>query len=775
MRWTGARQALHRARRQGNSVIHANRDRHDFAPVNNLADTAVSSTPPQDRFEPGEVVCVVLPLPIEAAYDYAVPVHESLVLGDVVEVPLGRRFEVGVVWGPGKGDVAAHKIKPVVQRVGVPPIPDVSRAFIDWVAAYTLQPTGAVLRMTLNPARRWQPPTPPTVIAAAGPSLETAGVKPTPARQKIMAAVSKGRTFDSMSRMAKAVGVSSGVIRDLIDVGVLALRPVAASAAVQLPAAPTLEAGQRAAAGTICEKLGQGFSVTVLDGVTGSGKTEVYFEAIAKIMETGGQALVLLPEIALTAQWMARFVARFGFAPAEWHSDLSGKQRRENWLHTATGEARVVVGARSALFLPFKDLRLIVVDEEHEGAFKQEDGVIYHARDMAVVRAREGKIPIVLSSATPSLETMTNVQAGRYAEVHLPTRFGVAVLPKINVIDLKTDKPEKGPWGRAWLAPPLVKAIDDALRSGEQSLLFLNRRGYAPLTLCNSCGHRLHCPQCTAWLVEHKLTRRLQCHHCGYNAPRPIKCSSCGAADSFVACGPGIERVAEEAQARWPEARVKMVASDTLDRPSAVAELIEEILQRRIDILVGTQVLAKGHHFPNLTLVGVVDADLGLSSWDLRAAERTYQLLHQVSGRAGRAERQGRVFLQTHDPAHPVMQALVSGNDAEFYARESEGRDMLAMPPFGRLTALILSGPDEIQVKAVGEALARVAPQGEGIEVLGPAPAFMALLRGRHRHRMLLKTRRDIKPQALVKDWLERVRVPGAVRIQIDVDPYSFF
>lgn len=719
---------------------------------------------------------MLLPLPIEAAYDYLVPEHETLVLGDVVEVPLGRRFEVGVVWGPGKGDVALHKIKPVVQRVGVPPLPDVSRKFIDWVAAYTVQPTGAVLRMTLNPARRWQPPTKATVITAGGPTLETAGLKPTPSRLKIMTAVAKGQTYINMSAMAKAVGVSSSVIRDLLDTGVLTLKDIESdSQKTSVPKAPQLEPSQHTAAADICARLDDGYSTTVLDGVTGSGKTEVYFEAIAKVIEAGGQALVLLPEIALTSQWMSRFIARFGFSPTEWHSDLSGKQRRENWLHAANGQARVVVGARSALFLPFLNLRLIIVDEEHEGAFKQEEGVIYHARDMAVVRAREGQIPIVLSSATPSLETMNNVEMGRYTEVRLPGRFGVAVLPKIDVIDLKKHKPEKGHWGRAWLAPPMVNAIDENVRNGEQTLLFLNRRGYAPLTLCNTCGHRLHCPQCTAWLVEHRLTKRLQCHHCGYSAPRPLSCASCGAKDSFVACGPGIERVAEEAQARWPDSNVKMVASDTLDRPSAVAELIDDILNHRIDILVGTQVLAKGHHFPSLTLVGVVDADLGLSSWDLRAAERTYQLLHQVSGRAGRAERQGRVLLQTHDPAHPVMQALLSGNDADFYARESEGRDLLAMPPFGRLTALILSGPDEILVKAVGDALARNAPKGEGIEVLGPAPAFMALLRGRHRHRMLLKTRRDIKPQALVREWLARVRVPSSVRVQVDVDPYSFF
>lgn len=755
-------------RDQGNSVKHALVPRHTVStPVNN------SATP--TRFAPGELVSVLLPLPVEAAYDYRVPDHEELVAGDVVEVPLGRRFEVGVVWGPGKGDVASSRIKSVVQKVGVPPLPDVTRRFIDWVAAYTLQVPGLVLRMTLNPARRWQPPTVPTVIAAAGPSLETAGVKSTPSRQKVMHTVARGQTFETLSALSKASGVGAGTIRDLINTGVLKLLPMARAPRAEVPQAPRLEPAQTHAAKTICDKIGQGFSATLLDGVTGSGKTEVYFEAIAAVIAAGQQALVLLPEIALTSQWMQRFQKRFGFAPTEWHSDLKGKQRRENWLDVAKGDAHVVVGARSSLFLPFANLGLIVVDEEHDSAFKQEDGVIYHARDMAVVRAREGAIPIVLASATPSLETMINAQSGRYAEVHLPSRYGDAVLPDVHVVDLRRDAPEKGHWGRAWLAPPLVTALDQALRNGEQALLFLNRRGYAPLTLCSTCGHRLHCPQCTAWLVEHRLTKRLQCHHCGYNAARPLSCVSCGATDSFVACGPGIERVAEEAQARWPDAQVKMVASDTLDRPSAVAELINDILQHRIDILVGTQVLAKGHHFPHLTLVGVVDADLGLSGFDMRAAERTYQLLHQVSGRAGRAERKGRVFLQTHDPAHPVMQALASGDDAAFYAQESDARQMLHMPPFGRLAALILSGPDEIQVRAVGEQLASCAPRGAGLEVLGPAPAFMALLRGRHRHRLLFKCRRDIKPQPMIQEWLAKVKVPSAVRVQIDVDPYSFF
>ena len=726
-------------------------------------------------FSQGALVSVLLPLPVDTAYDYLVPEGDGLRAGDIVEVPLGRRFEVGVVWGAGAGDVPPAKLKEVVHKLDVPPVPDVLRRFIDWAAAYTLQPPGSLLRIAVNPARRWVPPAPVTAITASGASLAARGLKATPAREKLLAVAARGQ-FPTAAALARAADVSGGVIKDMVAAGVLAIIPAAQVSVFDAlnpdAAPPVLDTAQSAAAADLRGRVGAGFSVSVLEGVTGSGKTEVYLEAVAAALAAGKQ--VLVPEIALTAQTLARFAKRFGGVPALWHSDLNYKARRETWAGTATGDARVVVGARSALFLPFTDLGLIVVDEEHESAFKQEDGVIYHARDMAVVRAREGGIPIVLASATPSLETVMNVRDKRYADVRLPQRYGAAAMPRISIVDMKATPPEKAAWGRSWLAPPLVNAVNRALDAGEQSLLFLNRRGYAPLTLCRACGHRLHCPRCTAWLVEHRLTRQLQCHHCGFSARLPESCSSCGAKDSFVACGPGIERVAEEAAARWPDAVVRAVASDTLERPSAVQELVNDILEHRIDILVGTQVLAKGHHFPGLTVVGVVDADLGLSGWDLRAAERTHQLMQQVAGRAGRADKPGHVYLQTHDPRHPVMEALVSGDGAAFIDSEIASRDILGMPPFGRLAALILSGPDEIAVIAAGKALAAQAPQGDGIEVLGPAPAFMALLRGRHRHRLLLKTRRNIAPQPLVRAWLEAVKIPSSVRVQIDIDPYSF-
>jgi primosomal protein N' (replication factor Y) len=513
-----------------------------------------------------------------------------------------------------------------------------------------------------------------------------------------------------------------------------------------------------------------GFSVTALDGVTGAGKTEVYFEAIAAALRGGRQALVLLPEIALGAQWLDRFTARFGVRPAQWHSDLTAAERRVAWRAVARGEALVVVGARSALFLPYPDLGLIVVDEEHDAAYKQEDGVIYQARDMAVVRARLTDIPIVLVSATPSLETVQNVAGDRYAALHLPDRHGGAQLPIVTAIDLRADRPPR----QSWLSPTLRQALAETLAAGEQAMLFLNRRGYAPLTLCRACGHRLQCPRCTAWLVEHRLARKLQCHHCGFHVPFPNACPSCRAEGMLAACGPGVERLTEEVTALMPTARTAVMTSDTITGPLAAAELIRRVEAHAVDLLIGTQMIAKGHHFPMLTLVGVVDADLGLHGGDLRAAERTYQLLHQVAGRAGRADRPGRVLLQTYEPKHPVMQALVAGDRERFLASEAEDRRGVGMPPFGRLAALILSGPDAAAVDNIAQTLGRTAPHGDGIEVLGPAPAPLAVLRGRHRRRLLLKCRRDIAPQPLIRRWVAPVKLPGSVRLQIDIDPYSF-
>jgi primosomal protein N' (replication factor Y) (superfamily II helicase) len=722
-------------------------------------------------------VKVLLPLPLAGAYDYRAPPGLLLAPGQFVTVPLGRRQATGVVWDNSleekEGAVSEDRLKDVIGVASALTLPRETRRLVDWVAGYTTAPLGAVLRMAMSVPTALDPPKPRIAyaIGEGGGDLPS-DVRMTPARQRILALLRDGPPR-TQADIVHETGVTAGVVKKLAEIGaILPVKlPVERTARQPDPdsAGPALSPPQRDAAATLIEKM-DAFSVTLVDGVTGSGKTEVYFEAIAEALRRGRQALVLLPEIALGAQWLQRFEARFGARPTQWHSELTPVTRRAAWRAIAQGRARVVVGARSALFLPFPDLGLIVVDEEHDGAFKQEDGVAYHARDMAIVRAQIGGFPAILASATPSLETIVNVEADRYARVQLPTRHGGADLPDIHLIDLRADPPER----QCWLSPPLRDALARTLAAEQQSLLFLNRRGYAPLTLCRACGHRLECPNCTAWLVEHRFRGRLQCHHCGLTSNRPDSCPACEAEGALVACGPGVERVAEEVMALFPDARMSVVTSDNMRNQSDAAEFIRTVSEHEVDILIGTQIVAKGHHFPNLTLVGVIDADLGLAGGDLRAAERTYQLLHQVAGRAGRAERPGAVYLQTYRPDHPVMQAMASGDRDGFLSAEAQARRVGHWPPFGRLAALIVSGRDEQAVDAVARELARRAPTRKDVRTLGPAPAPLAMLRGRHRRRLLLKTERGVAVPPLVRDWLARVKAPSTVRIQVDVDPYSF-
>ncbi|MGE0255471.1 MAG: primosomal protein N' [Alphaproteobacteria bacterium] len=717
-------------------------------------------------------LAVLLPLPLAGAYDYRADPALGLAPGDFVVVPLGPREVVGVVWGRGTGDVAPAKLRDVVERIDHPPLPESLLRFVAWVARWTLAPPGAVLRLALAVPGLFDPP--PSRAAWTLAALPPQEMRLTDGRRRVLAAAADGlpRTTGELAREA---GVGPAVVRGLAEAGALD--------AVELPAplpfgepdlhaaGPVLSAAQQAATAELVARVGERkFSTTLLDGVTGSGKTEVYFEAIAAALKDGRQVLVLVPEIALTPQWIARFEGRFAAAPAVWHSEIRGPDRAVTWRAVADGRARLVVGARSALFLPFRDLGLVVVDEEHEQAFKQEDGVPYHARDMAVVRAQIVQAPCVLVSATPSLESVVNVQRGRYREVLLPERHGGAAMPAVEAIDLRVTPPPPG----RFLAPPLVAALAANKAAGGQSLLFLNRRGYAPLTLCRKCGHRFECPNCTAWLVEHRLRRQLQCHHCGFMAPVPPECPSCGATDALVACGPGVERIAEELVAVDPDLRVAVMTSDTVRGPDSVRRLVAGVEAGEVDVLLGTQMVAKGHHFPGLTLVGVVDADLGLGGGDLRAGERTFQLLHQVAGRAGRAERPGRVLLQTWQPEHPVIRAIVEGARERFMALEAQMREAGGWPPFGRLAALVVSAGTPDLADGVARRLARAAPHGEGVTVLGPAPAPLAILRGRHRRRLLLKCGRDEDVQAIVAGWLERVDIPAAVRLSVDIDPYSF-
>ena len=733
--------------------------------------SAGSNDDPAGRGRPGERrVRVLLPLPLSEAYDYRLPGHVEAAPGSFVRVPLGRREAIGVVWGEASGKIASGRLKDVRARLDAPPLGEPLRRLIDWVAGYTLAPPGAVLRMAMSVPEALSPPRPRAGYVRGDREPK----RLTPARARVLAEAADGPPRPA-AELARAAGVSPSVVRGLADGGALDVVELPPGAVFRPPdwrrAGPTLSPAQQAAAADLAADLAVArYAVTVLDGVNGAGKTEVYFAAIARALEAGRQALVLLPEIVLSAQWLARFAERFGTEPAQWHSELTHAQRRDTWRALAAGEARVVVGARSALFLPLPLLGLIVVDEEHDASYKQEDGVVYHARDMAVVRARLEDVPIVLASATPSLETVVNAEDGRYRRLHLPDRHGGARLPRIAALDMRR---AALPAGR-WLSPELITALTETFAAGEQAMLFLNRRGYAPLTLCRACGHRLGCPSCSAWLVEHRRLGRLQCHHCGYATRAPAACPNCSAEDRFAACGPGVERLAEEAAARFADARLAVMTSDTMTGPAAAAELVRRVVAHDVDLLIGTQIMAKGHHFPLLTLVGVVDADLGLAGGDLRAAERTYQMLHQVAGRAGRADRPGRVLIQTYMPEHPVMQALCAGDRDSFLASEAAARRALAMPPFGRLAAVIVSAPDAAAAEAVARALAKIAPRGGGVAVLGPAPAPLSLLRGRFRYRLLLKAPRTTRVAPLLRDWLAGVKPRGGVRVQVDIDPYSF-
>jgi primosomal protein N' (replication factor Y) len=716
------------------------------------------------------IASILLPMPLPEAFDYAEPEGMGLEIGDQVAAPLGPRLLRGVVTSLRDAVGGNRPLKPVESKLDAPPLRAGALEFIQWAARYSVDSPGQPLAMALRGARA--PKAKPEKV------VEVTGAQPgriTPARTKVLDAVAAQRL--SPADLARAAGVSSGVIKGLVDEGALAVRLIEAEARfdepdLSLPGHP-LNASQAAAAAALSTMVGEGgFNVALLDGVTGSGKTEVYLEAVAAALARDPQAqvLVLLPEIALTQAVIARFVERFGVMPAEWHSDVAPPMRRKVWDAVATGGCRIVVGARSALFLPFAKLGLIVVDEEHDGSYKQDEGFIYQARDLAVARAKIEAAAVVLASATPSLESLRNAEIGRYRWLKLSARHGTARLPDISLIDLKTTPPEQG----RWLSPPLVEAMKETFAAGEQTLLFLNRRGYAPLVLCKACGERMTSPDTDSWLVEHRYSGRLVCHLTGFSMPKPDKCPYCGARDSLTSIGPGVERVEEEARFLFPQARVAVFSSDTVWDAREARRLVGSMADGEIDILVATQAAAKGHNFPKLTLVGVVDADLGLRGGDLRASERTYQLLAQATGRAGRKDRPGRALLQTYAPEHAVMQALVAQDRDAFVEAEMAEREIMKLPPFGRLGALIVSGPDAAALEAFVRTMAEAAPNADGVEVYGPADAPLALVRGRRRKRFLVRADRTVDLSAYLATWRARIRPPGAIRVAIDVDPYSF-
>ncbi len=718
-------------------------------------------------------VDVLVPVALDEPYSYRVPDGLAVEPGDVVCVPLGTRDVVGAVWGestPRPG--LDNRLKNVAEKLDVPRLRPELRKFVDWVANYTLGSRGMVLRMALRMGDELGPERPRVGVRLSGPAPE----RMTPARRRVLALLADG-LIRPRAEAAQEAGVSAGVVDGLIDEGTLEPVVMAPAPVAAIPGAdhavPDFTPAQHAAAEALRAAVAaQIYSVTLVDGVTGSGKTEVYFEAIAETLRCGRQSLILVPEIALTGQFLERFAERFGVRPAEWHSAMTPRRRARTWASIADGGTRVVVGARSALFLPYRDLGLMVVDEEHDPAYKQEDGVRYHARDMAVVRAHIAGIPLVLASATPSIETEVNARRGRYRRLHLPERFGGQQLPAVEPIDLVREGPPRG----RFVAPKLAEAVRETLERNDQALLFLNRRGYAPLTLCRACGFRLHCQNCDAWLVDHRFRRRLVCHHCGFSMPPLAACPKCQATDSFVACGPGVERLEEEVATLFPDRRILVLSSDLITSIEVMREELANISAHKVDIVIGTQLVAKGHHFPKLNLVGIVDADLGLGNGDPRAAERSFQLLHQVLGRAGREEGRGLGFVQTYQPGHPVMQALIKGDREAFYSSEIAARERTHYPPFGRLASLVVSGGDKPATEGFARRIAAAAPDDEQVRVLGPAEAPIALVRGRHRFRILAKSRRGFDLSAYLRAWLKAAPKPkGNLRLDVDVDPQSFF
>lgn len=717
-------------------------------------------------------VPVLVPMPAERAYSYALPDGMDAQPGSIVRVPLGPRQVAGVVWDSPSESIDSKRLRPVEEVFDCPPIDEPMRRFIDWVAAYTLTPPGLVARMMLRAPEAFDPEPWTEGIRRTDAEPE----RLTEARRRVLETAGEGGLAWTRSGLAHAAGVSSTVVDGLTAQGVFETALIPPPAVVAEPdpsyAAPDLNDEQRAAGDALKAAVAKaGFGVTLLDGVTGSGKTEVYFEAVAAALERGKQVLILLPEIALTQAFMDRFHDRFGARPAAWHSDLAPRMRAKVWRQAVEGRVRVVAGARSALFLPFQDLGLIVVDEEHDPAYKQEDRTFYNARDMAVVRAHIGDFPVVLASATPSVESRVNAQAGRYNRVVLSGRYADAALPRLSAIDMRRAPPPRG----GFLSPVLLDRVKRTVEAGEQALLFLNRRGYAPLTLCRVCGHRFQCPNCSSWLVEHRFRGQLVCHQCGHNERRPEACPECGTLDHLVACGPGVERIAEEVAAHLPDARTLVLSSDILGGVKRLRLELEAVANGEADIVIGTQLVAKGHNFPNMTLVGVVDADLGLANGDPRAAERTFQLLSQVTGRAGRTGKASLGLLQTYQPDHPVMRAIISGDSEAFYEREISDRDRAHLPPFGRLAGIIVSSEHRAEAEAHARGLRRAAPSAHDISVLGPAEAPLALVGGRHRFRLLVHGERRSDMQGFIRSILAEGPKPrGSIRVSVDIDPQSF-
>ena len=728
--------------------------------------------PDPQFFNEGDLVAVLTSQPLDRTLDYKAP-EGGCWQGAFVEVPLGPRKVLGVVWQSGEGDFDYAKVRSVIRVLDVAPMQQSMQTFLRRVSDYTLTSMSVMLRLATRAPGLGDPPSMQHVYRMGVAEV----LRMTSARGRVLAVLEEfgGLSF-TLTELADAAGVTSSVVKGLVKLGAVAQEATPRDVPFPWldPMLPgkTLSREQAEAAAQLLTNF-DGYGTTLLKGVTGSGKTEIYLEAIAACLEQGKQALVLLPEIALTAEFLTRVEARFGGKPAEWHSGVTMTERRRAWKMVGQGDAQMVVGARSALFLPFQNLGLIVVDEEHDTGYKQEDGVLYNARDMAVLRASLIQAQVVLASATPSLESWVNAKAGKYRWIELKSRYGQAVMPDMRIIDMRGETLP----GDRWISPSLQSMVKERITAGEQALLFINRRGYAPITVCRACGNQVGCDNCDARMVEHRFLKRLMCHQCGETKPVPSVCPTCEVEGRLAVVGPGVERLAEEAASLFPEARVAVLSSDMFGSARALKAQIKALSAGEADVIIGTQLVAKGHNFPLLTLVGVIDADLGLQGSDMRAAERTFQLMRQVAGRAGRSDKPGVAVMQTHQPEHPVIRAILAGDEEAFWQAEAVEREAAGVPPYGRLAGIVLSSTDPQEAFDVGQTMARncLPLTNIGAQVFGPATAPIARIRGRHRVRLLVKAQKSAPIQAALGEWLAQFKLPNSLRLSIDIDPQSFY
>lgn len=733
-------------------------------------------------FNAGDIVKVLIPNVANAGYDYRLTAPADL--GTFVRVNVMRRPYIGVVYGIGDSGLAPEKIRDTTdvfpQRMSVHDL-----QWIQKMSEWTLMTPGAVLRLIINVPDAFAPPRTEQLY---GYNFES-NLRMTDARQSVADAfASNDNEPMSVSDIQNIAHVSASVIKTMIDRGVLIPRDTRTRDTndfdykYQDMGTVQLNAEQSAAAAEIAAAIDNGgYSAFVLDGITGSGKTQVYFDAAWRAYSHGKSVLLMMPEIALTAQFISRYTQRFGAPPVVWHSNLTAARRRAIWRGVLTGKIRMVVGTRSALFLPWQDLGLIVVDEEHDTSYKQEDMGNYHARDMAVLRAKISGFPIVLTSATPSAETLQNVADGKYRCLKLTARFGGATVPTIETIDMRANRPlpynlpsddDAAAPQNGYLSPNLCNAIQETLNAGRQTMLFINRRGFAPIVQCKKCGWVAQCPDCSVGMTYHKHMGKLLCHMCGRMAPMPTKCPNCG--DNVSCRGAGLEKIQEEVSIKFPSARTALVSSDTIISRQALERIVHKMENGETDIVIGTQILAKGHHFPNLTLVGVVDADMGLFGTDFRAAEHTFQQLFQVAGRAGRGDAPGRVLLQTYQPENPVLTAICNGDRDAFMASDMAARRAAKMPPYGQLIAVIIESQRETVLKKFCADLSAAAPTAAGVKIMGPIAAQIYQVRNWYRMRFLVAGDARAMLQPLVRHWIDKVRTPSNVRVKLDVNPQNF-